>query len=104
MHGMIAASRPFTIAVSLFLTAAMTAALQPLSGQPSPQRVITDTPQYCLELLDRVSALLRTWPTPPQEVTSLSSEGQRMCDQGQTRSGIMRLRRALVLLRSEAVP
>ena len=35
---------------------------------------------------------------PPQEVTFLSSEGQRMCDQGQTRGGILRLRRALVLM------
>jgi len=35
---------------------------------------------------------------PPQEVTFLSSEGQRMCDQGQTRGGILRLRRALMLM------
>ncbi len=35
---------------------------------------------------------------PPQEVMVLSSEGQRMCDQGLTRGGILRLRRALVLL------
>jgi hypothetical protein len=35
---------------------------------------------------------------PPEEVTSLSSEGQRMCDQGKTRGGILRLRRALLLM------
>ena len=88
----------------LLATVTLTVPLQPLSGQPLPQRVITDTPQYCLKLLDQVSALLRTSPPPPQEVTSLSSEGQRMCDQGQTRGGIMRLRRALVLLRNESLP
>jgi hypothetical protein len=41
---------------------------------------------------------------PPQEVTFLSSEGQRMCDQGQTRGGILRLRRALMLMMQRAGP
>ena len=35
---------------------------------------------------------------PPQEVMALSTEGQRMCDQGLTRGGILRLRRALMLM------
>jgi hypothetical protein len=65
----------------------------------APQQVISDTPEYCLHLLDRVSEMVRGAPfPPPQEVTFLSSEGQRMCDQGQTRGGIQRLRRALVLM------
>jgi hypothetical protein len=75
---------------------------QSVSNQAAPDRVTTDTPAYCLQLLDRVSELVRALPSPPQEVTSLSTEGQRMCDQGQTRGGIMRLRRALVLLRQQA--
>jgi hypothetical protein len=71
----------------------------PVVGQPPPQRVISDTPEYCLRLLDRVSELVRLASAPPpREVTSLSSEGQRMCDQGQTRGGILRLRRALMLM------
>ncbi len=71
----------------------------PVVGQPPPQRVTSDTPEYCLRLLDRVSELVRIASVPPpQEVTSLSSEGQRMCDQGQTRGGILRLRRALMLM------
>jgi hypothetical protein len=74
----------------------------PVAGQSMPAQVTTDTPQYCLQLLDRVSELVRIKEDPPQEVTNLSSEGQRMCDQGQTRGGIMRLRRALVLLRQGA--
>jgi hypothetical protein len=69
----------------------------PVLGQPAPQRVTSDTPEYCLRLSDRVSELVRV-TSPPQEVTSLSTEGQRMCDQGQTRGGILRLRRALMMM------
>ena len=70
-----------------------------VAGQSPAQRVTTDTPEYCLQLLDRVSELVRLAPAPPpQDVTQLSSEGQKMCDQGQTRSGILRLRRALMLM------
>ncbi len=47
---------------------------------------------------------MRLAPAAPPEVTSLSTEGQRMCGQGQTRSGIMRLRRALVLLKEHSLP
>jgi hypothetical protein len=71
----------------------------PVAGQAPPPQVTTDTPQYCLQLLDEVSEQVRVVAHPPEEVTNLSTEGQRMCDQGQTRGGIMRLRRALVLLR-----
>ena len=72
----------------------------PVVGQSSPQRVTSDTPEYCLKLLDRVGELVRVAPAPPpREVTFLSSEGQRMCDQGQTKGGILRLRRALMLMR-----
>ena len=71
----------------------------PVAGQSPPQQVTSDTPEYCLHLLDRVSEMVRiAGSPPPQEVTFLSSEGQRMCDQGQTRGGILRLRRALVLM------
>jgi hypothetical protein len=71
----------------------------PLASQPPPQRVTSDTPEYCLHLLDRVSEMVRVANSPPpHEVTFLSSEGQRMCVQGQTRGGILRLRRALMLM------
>lgn len=72
--------------------------VSPASGQSTPAQITTDTPQYCLQLLDRVSEMVRTRTHPPQEVTELSSEGERMCNQGKTLGGIMRLRRALVLL------
>jgi hypothetical protein len=72
--------------------------LLPVASQ-SPQQITSDTPEYCLQLLDRVSKMASSAGTPPsQEVGYLSSEGQRMCDQGQTRGGILRLRRALMLM------
>lgn len=82
-------------------------ALAPVAGQAPPQKITSDTPAYCLHLLDRLSEMVRTGQIPPpREVTFLSSEGRRMCDQGQTRGGIMRLRRALMLLmhQDEAAP
>jgi hypothetical protein len=79
--------------------AAVLVSATPVLGQPAPQRVTSDTPEYCLRLSDRVSELVRvTSPPPPEEVTALSSEGHRMCDQGQTRGGILRLRRALMMM------
>jgi hypothetical protein len=75
------------------------AGAMPVVGQAPPQQVTSDTPEYCARLLERISELARTVPgPPPNEVVSLSIEGQRMCKQGQTRGGLVRLRRALALL------
>lgn len=69
-------------------------------AQTNPMQVTTDTPEYCLHLLDRVSTLARAANTPvPREVTDLTTEGHRMCVHGQTRGGIMRLRSALMIMR-----
>ncbi len=87
------------VALLLGLAAGAVLLVPPVVGRSEPALVTTDTPQYCLQLLDRVSELVRVVPSPPPEVTNLSTEGQRMCGEGQTRGGIMRLRRALVLLK-----
>jgi hypothetical protein len=72
---------------------------QDQSVQANPMEVTSDTPEYCLHLLDRVSELVRLASAPvPREVTDLSTEGHRMCAHGQTRSGIMRLRSALMIM------
>ena len=98
-------ARSYGVAGLLLCLAAVAAiSTPPVSGQTTPLMVTTDTPQYCLHLLDEVSELMRLSPAPPPEVTSLSTEGQRMCGQGQTRGGIMRLRRALVLLKQQGLP
>jgi hypothetical protein len=68
-------------------------------AQANPMEITTDTPAYCLHLLDRVSDLVRLAATPvPHDVTDLTTEGQRMCATGQTRGGIMRLRSALMMM------
>ena len=90
------------VAIPISVGLGLEAMPRPVSGQALPQQVTTDTPEYCLQLLDRISELARIAVNPPQEATSLSAEGQRMCNQGQTRGGILRLRRALVLLRQKA--
>jgi hypothetical protein len=65
--------------------------------------VTSDSPEYCGVLMDRISDLTRTARTPPPtEVASLSEDGERMCVLGQTRAGILRLRRALLIMRHGA--
>jgi hypothetical protein len=70
-----------------------------VSAEVQPVQVTTDTPAYCLQLLDRVSEMVRNASAPPpDEVTDLAAEGQKMCALGEVRGGIMRLRRAVTLL------
>jgi hypothetical protein len=61
--------------------------------------VITDTPEYCQKLYDRLTKAIQAAGEPmPVEIGPLSTEGQRMCNTGLTRGGILRLRRALLIL------
>ena len=70
--------------------------------QTVPMQVTSDTVEYCQQLLGRVSDLQRLASAPvPHEVVDLTAEGQRMCDHGQTRGGIMRLRSALMLMEKD---
>ena len=80
----------------------------PVSGQPTetstdaPVRVTTDSMEYCHQLSEMIARMNRaSSQPPPAEVSDLSSQGQRMCDEGQVRGGIMRLRRAVTLLRAD---
>jgi hypothetical protein len=67
--------------------------------QTNPMEVTSDTPEYCLQLLDRISDEVRLASVPiPRDVTDLTTEGHRMCEHGQTRGGIMRLRSALMIM------
>jgi hypothetical protein len=75
------------------------------SGAASPMEVTTDTPEYCQKLLHRIGELVRVATAPvPHEASDLTSEGQKMCDHGQTRSGIMRLRSALMIMEKDEAP
>ncbi len=69
------------------------------SAESAPAVVTTDTPEYCQKLFDRIGRALHAASSPPPvEVASLSTEGERMCNDGLTRGGILRLRRALLIL------
>ena len=66
-----------------------------------PMVVTSDTGAYCQTLL----AEIRAYPTLPPAVRALKQDGSRLCDEGLVRSGINRLRRALMVLHSgHAVP
>ena len=96
--GLLTALAGVLLAASSPLTA-QTSTLQPQTAQDDPMQVTSDTPEYCLRLLDRISEMVRLAALPvPREVTDLTTEGHKMCAHGQTRPGIMRLRMALMVL------
>lgn len=74
------------------------------SAPSEPVRVITHTRQYCEELSGRAAGLRQNAPAPLEEARLLAAEGDRLCGQGQIRPGIIRLRRAIMLLRAQARP
>ena len=75
--------------------------------QPAPYepmvtpRLLNDTPEYCDELLSDIANLRPHTPNVPPAVDTLAAEGERLCQIGHFRPGIMRLRTALMMLRHE---
>ncbi|MFL5254059.1 MAG: hypothetical protein ACJ8AI_14405 [Rhodopila sp.] len=67
-------------------------------AESAPMEVTTDTAVYCQHLSDQVGQRVHAMQSPPPEVIRLSDEGERLCDEGQVRGGIMRLRRAWLLM------
>lgn len=67
---------------------------------PAPAIVVTsDTPVFCDQLSGKLQDLIRIAHRPPQaEVLSLSAEGRQMCQTGEIRGGILRLRRGVKLM------
>jgi hypothetical protein len=105
MNAIMSPARSLTAATLLIATGVLVTnspgavVAQDHPAQTSPMVVTTDTPEYCLHLLDRISELVRIATLPvPREVTDLTTEGHRMCAHGQTRGGIMRLRSALMMM------
>lgn len=67
-------------------------------------RTTTDSPEYCKQLQGQVDHLMRGAKTTTNDkARTLTEEGERLCQRGQTRSGIQYLRQAYVLL-SKAEP
>jgi hypothetical protein len=70
-------------------------------AQSSDPIITSDTAEYCGILMNRISGMSRTAAMPlPMDVAALSREGERMCVRGQTRGGILRLRKALAIMRN----
>ena len=65
-----------------------------LADEPPSFALTTDTPAYCSQLVRQVAER----HSPLNDVQRLLAEGREMCENGEIRGGIRRLRRALVLL------
>ena len=63
-------------------------------AQSAPVAVTTDTPEYCERMIARVT----TCPDLTAEMHRLLDEGRHLCERGEVRGGIMRLRRAMLLI------
>ncbi len=72
--------------------------------QDEVPRVITHSREYCEELSARAGQLRQARGATPAETAQLAAEGERLCALGQIRPGIMRLRRAIMLLQAEGAP
>jgi len=72
----------------------------PCLADDQPSCVLTtDTLQYCNLLARQITERRTLQP----DVQRLLSEGREMCDHGEIRGGIRRLRRALLLLHHKVV-
>jgi len=96
------ASEALLVACAVLQLAAITQVCmsQPAGAQSRDPTVTSDSTEYCDVLLNKFAGLARDAAMPPPtEAAELSEEGERMCVHGQIRGGIMRLRRALIILR-----
>jgi hypothetical protein len=93
------------LAVTLLLSVGSATALSQSAPPPpssaGPMRVTTDTPEYCETLADRVQRAQHIRPSAEPEAEELAEEGHSMCHAGLIRGGLVRLRRALMLLRQQ---
>jgi hypothetical protein len=76
------------------------AAMPALADDLPSFTLTTDTPAYCAQLAKQVGDRHSTIP----DVQRLLAEGHDMCDHGEVRGGIKRLRRALVILHHRKAP
>jgi len=86
--------------IGLGATASMsqTAPPPPTTGEV---RVTTDTPEYCEKLAERVARDEKARPNAPRQAEELAAEGHHMCNSGLIRGGLVRLRRAWLMLRTD---
>jgi hypothetical protein len=75
------------------------ASAQPAQA-PAPPHMTTPTADYCAHLNREVARARGAGAVQGGPSTALADEGARMCDRGQYRGGVVRLRRALALMRN----
>ncbi len=85
---------------------AATGRAQPAISEMPPTRVTSDSPEFCAQLAAMLRQDVRTHQLAPvpDEVLMLGREGRKMCREGHIRPGILRIRRALVMLRGDVEP
>jgi hypothetical protein len=86
--------------LALALASAAALSQAPPAAPSGPLRVTTDTVEYCDTLAGQVATVRRQHPTAEPEAERLAAEGQHMCDTGLVRAGLLRLRRALLMLQA----
>lgn len=84
------------IGTALLITAAFAADGVAQMSDDRP-RSTTDTVEYCNHLSRRFAAVAPDRPPHPPAAV-MAAEGNRLCQLGHMRPGILRLRRALLLL------
>ncbi len=90
---------PVRILALLALASTLASGARSASADDTSLVITTDTIAYCGQLHDRVEAMMRAATVaPPPEVVDLTTQGERMCDHGLARGGILRLRRALSIM------
>jgi len=69
-------------------------------GDATPMVVTTDTKAYCITLAHELAHDSAAGESVPADVQDLRDDGRALCENGHVRSGISRLRRALMVLRA----
>ena len=82
------------------LICAMLAGARPAFAEDPPAEITTDSVAYCMQLHERVENMRLTAAVPPPAAAvALSAEGEHMCAMGLSRGGVLRLRRALAIMK-----
>ena len=86
-----------------FALAATARAQSSGEAETPPALVTSDTPQFCARLAEQLRQEIRSRrpAAVSDEVRMLEREGRRMCREGHVRPGILRIRRALMILKGE---
>ncbi len=66
------------------------------SRADDPECITSDTPAYCEQLAKKMNAL----GTMPPHAHALWQQGRALCERGQIRAGLARLRRAMIIVRN----